>query len=388
MIDILIRKFIHNYNDLDNKNVREAYGVLAGLIGIICNFLLFGLKLSIGLMINSLAIISDAFNNLTDMGSSLIAIIGAKLSNRPPDREHPFGHGRFEYISALTVAFIILAVGLELIQTSIDKMLHPEPTNFNETAVFILIFSILIKLWMYAYNKYIGIKINSEVNKATASDSLNDVIATGAVLLTALIGKFSSFPLDGIVSLFIAVIILYTGYGIAKDTINLLLGSAPSPALIKEISEIVRSGKYITGTHDLKIHDYGPGRVFASIHAEVPEDVNLVEVHAILDNLEDIISDKMNINIVLHMDPISTNPEKIEATKELLDSVIHQEYPGFKVARLRITDGKDRLNIIFDLIVPATVSAQEHKIIRQHLAQQLRQINSRCHTVIASITTR
>ena len=310
MIKIIIKKFIRNYENVNDKFVRESYGVLAGVLGIICNLSLFLLKLFIGLSINSIAVITDAFNNFTDLGSSLISIIGAKLSNRPPDREHPYGHGRFEYIGALVVSFIIFSVGLQLLRSAFDKIINPEKVLLSPILIVILALSVLVKLWMFSYNKYIGKVINSSINKATAYDSLSDVVGTSAVIITTVLGTFIDFPIDGIVGVAISLLILFTGFTIAKDTVNLLLGSSPDPELIDSINSLVSEGKYIVGAHDLKLHDYGPGRVIASIHAEVPDTVNFVEVHSIIDELEGRIADELGINMVIHMDPISTDVYK------------------------------------------------------------------------------
>lgn len=307
MIQIVIRKFIKNYENVNDKLVRESYGVLAGVLGIICNMSLFILKLLIGLSINSIAVVTDAFNNFTDLGSSLISIIGAKLSNRPPDTEHPFGHGRFEYIGSMIISFIIFSVGLELLKSAFDKIVKPQEVLLSPLSIAILILSVMVKLWMFSYNNYIGKAINSSINKATAYDSLSDVIATSAVIVTTIIGNYTDFPIDGIAGVIISLLILYTGFSTAKDTINLILGSSPDPKLVDAINKIVCNGEYIIGAHDLNIHDYGPGKIVASIHAEVQDNVNLVEVHSVIDELEKKITDELGVNIVIHMDPISTD---------------------------------------------------------------------------------
>lgn len=324
MIKIIIGKFIKNHQNVNDKFVREAYGVLSGVLGIICNLFLFTLKLFIGLSINSIAVITDAFNNFTDLGSSLISIIGAKLSNRPPDREHPYGHGRFEYIGALVVSFIIFSVGFQLLKSAFDKIINPEEVLLSPIAIVILILSVTVKLWMFSYNNYIGKAINSSINKATAYDSLSDAIGTSAVIVTTIIGTFVDFPIDGIVGVVISLLILYTGFSIAKDTVNLILGSSPDPELVNTISSLVVRGKYIVGTHDLKVHDYGPGSVIASIHAEVPDSVNFVEVHSVIDGLEERIANELGINIVIHMDPISIDIDKDNVIVKSVTNTIHK----------------------------------------------------------------
>ncbi|GAE87153.1 cation diffusion facilitator family transporter [Acetivibrio straminisolvens] len=314
MIKLIIKWFIKDYRNVTDKKIRESYGVLSGVIGIICNIFLFILKIITGLFINSIAVISDAFNNLSDLGSSLVAIFGVKLSNRPPDDEHPHGHGRYEYISSLVVSFIIFAVGLELLRNSFGKIVKPEEVTFNAISILMLIISILVKLWMFSYNRYIGGVINSGINKATAQDSLNDAIATTAVLAGTLIGRAVPFPLDGIMGLIISVLIMYTGFGIAKDSVDLLLGLCPD----EELTERIKSYFYrreIKGIHDLKVHDYGPGRISASIHAEVSEGENIVEIHSVIDEIEQRIKNELGVDIVVHMDPVGDKNESSSEDK-------------------------------------------------------------------------
>lgn len=304
MIRLIIKKFINNSENVNDKDVREAYGVLSGVLGIICNMLLFTIKLILGFVINSIAVISDAFNNLSDLGTSVIAIFGAKLSNRPPDKEHPHGHGRYEYIATLVVSFVIFAVGLKLLGSSFDKILKPQKVTFNIISMIILSISVLLKVWMFSYNKYIGKVINSSVNRAAASDSLNDVYATAGVIIGTLIGRFVAFPADGVMGLIISGLIMYTGFNTAKDSVNLLLGALPDPQVIERINELVLSGKNIKGAHDLKVHDYGPGRITASIHAEVSDDANIVDIHSEIDNIELKVKEELGIDMVIHVDPV------------------------------------------------------------------------------------
>lgn len=385
MIKIIIKKFIKKHQNVNDKFVRESYGILAGVLGVICNLLLFILKLFIGLFINSIAVISDAFNNLTDLGSSLISIISAKLSNRPPDLKHPYGHGRFEYISSLVVSFIILSVGLQLLRSSFNKILNPEEVLFSPILIMVLILSVSVKLWMFSYNKYISNTINSSVNKATARDSLNDAIATSAVIATTVIGNFIDFPIDGLVGVLISFLILYTGFSIAKDTVDLLLGSSPEPELVDTIKSLVMEGKYIVGTHDLKVHDYGPGRVIASIHAEVPDNVNLVEVHSVIDELEERTVDELGINIVIHMDPICTDIERNKMIKASVVYIIKRLNENLCIENVRITDGENRINVIFDLLVPSSIVQSEYEDIRRLITEKITENNNNFHIVINSI---
>lgn len=305
MIKLIIKKYIRNSENVNNKDVREAYGVLSGMLGIICNLMLFVAKLILGILINSIAIISDACNNLSDLGTSVIAILGAKLSNRPPDKEHPHGHGRYEYIASLVVSFIIFAVGLKLLGSAIDKIVNPQSVLFNVTSAVVLVVSVLVKLWMFSYNKHIDTLINSSVNRAASMDSLNDVYATSAVMFGSVIGCFVAIPVDGIIGLLISVLIIYTGFKTAKDSVNLLLGTLPDIKVIERINQIVLSGENVKGIHDLKIHDYGPGRVTASIHVEVSENVNIVAMHSEIDKIELMVKEELDIDMVIHVDPVN-----------------------------------------------------------------------------------
>jgi len=304
LIKLLIKWYVKDYRNITDPKVRESYGVLSGVLGIFCNLFLFIVKISTGLLINSIAVISDAFNNLSDLGSSLISILGVKLSSRPPDSEHPHGHGRYEYITSLAVSFVIFGVGLELLRNSFQKVMKPEEVIFSPISIILLVVSVFVKLWMFSYNRYIGKAINCGINKATASDSLSDVIATSAVIAGTLLGRVVNFPFDGVLGLVISVLIMNTGFGIAKDSVDLLLGSSPDPELIDSINSYVLRGKGIKGVHDLKVHDYGPGKISASIHAEVSEGANIVEIHSQIDEIEQRIKSELGVDIVIHMDPV------------------------------------------------------------------------------------
>jgi cation diffusion facilitator family transporter len=382
MIKLLIKRFVSNYDNINDKKVRESYGVLAGILGIICNIFLFGVKISIGLLMNSIAIISDAFNNLSDTGSSLITIIGTKLSNRKPDKEHPFGHGRIEYISSLIVSFIIFIVGFELLKNSFDKIIHPQPVEFSVVLIVILSISILVKLWMFSYNKYLGDTVNLSVLKATASDSLNDVIATSAIIVSTIIGYFIAFPIDGVAGLIVSFVIMYTGFGIAKDTIDMLLGTPPSRELVKDINDIIISGDGIIGVHDLIVHDYGPGRVMASAHAEVPDDIDIIKIHEVIDATEQKIQHELGINIVIHMDPISINCKETDDTRNLVMNIVKEINPKFSIHDFRLTSGQNHINLIFDLVVPLEVDEYERNLSVNLISEKLSNIDNRYNTVI------
>lgn len=386
MIEHIIKWCIKDYENTKDKKVREQYSIVGGALGILCNLFLFVSKFAVGTMTNSVAIVSDAFNNLTDMGSSFISIISAKLSNKPPDKDHPFGHGRFEYLASLTIVIIIMVVGYELCQTSVSKFFEPEEMETSLVSIAILLLSIAIKGWMCLYNRYIGKKINSSVNEATASDSVNDAIATAGVLAATIAQPFTALPVDAAAGVLIGLMIMYAGYGIAKEVINILLGKAPSPELIREITDCALHCQYVVGVHDIRIHDYGPGRMFGSIHAEVPDTADLVEVHAALDVLEDELQEKFQMEVNIHMDPLCTNPEIINHVRHILDHLIQQKYPQYHTDHLRITAGRVRLNIICDLHIPPEEYTPENiRKIHQNIADDMHQYNERYHVVLAKV---
>lgn len=386
MIEHIIHWCIKDYKNTTDKKVREQYSIVGGVLGILCNLFLFISKFTIGTMTHSVAIVSDAFNNLTDMGSSVISIISAKLSNKPPDKTHPFGHGRFEYLSSLTISIIIMIVGYELCQTSVSKFWEPEKMETSAVSIAILLLSIAIKGWMCLYNRYIAKTIHSSVNEATASDSINDAIATTGVLVATIAQQFTTLPIDATAGILIGLLIIYAGYGIAKDVINILLGKAPSPELIREITDCALHCHYVVGVHDIRIHDYGPGRMFGSLHAEVPDTADLVEVHAALDVLEDELQEKFQMEVNIHMDPLCTDLDKINQVRHILDHLIQQKYPQYHTDHLRITSGSARLNIICDLhIPPAEYSPETINTIHQNIEADMHQYNERYHVVLAKV---
>jgi cation diffusion facilitator family transporter len=386
LIKIFIRKFIKNYEKIKDRKVRENYIKLSGTIGIICNLILFIIKISIGFFINSIAVISDAFNNMTDIGSSLVSIFSAKLSNRPPDVNHPHGHGRYEYIGSLVVAFIIFSVGFELLRKSYDKLINPEKIYFNTAILIILILSVMIKLWMFSYNLYIAKTINSSINKATAYDSFSDIIATSLVILSMVIGFFYNLPIDGAVGIVIALLIMYSGFDVAKDTINLLLGSAPDPQVVERINQIVNSGDGVLEAHDLEIHDYGPGRVVASIHAEVPDFTNIVKAHSSIDVLEKQIMDEAGINITIHIDPISTDTRKVEKIKGDIFSCVNLADMGIQIHNIRVAQAETKVIVIFDLNILKEVPETDYCDIKNTIREKIEGTFSNYEVVIDRIT--
>jgi cation diffusion facilitator family transporter len=371
MINIIIRKWIKDYKNVTDIKVREAYIVISGVVGILCNLLLFITKLALGLFINSISVISDAFNNLNDLGSSLVSILGAKLSNRPPDTNHPHGHGRFEYIASLIVALIIFSVGFKLLYSSYDRLINPQKIIFSIVILIILILSVLVKFWMFSYNLYIAKQIKSTINRAAAYDSLNDCIATSLVIVTMIIGTFVNIPIDGAAGIVISLLILYSGFIIAKDTVNLLLGSAPDPKAVEKIKRMVGSGKHVIGTHNLKIHDYGPSRVIASIHAEVPDFLNIADGHSCINVLENQISEELGIEIIIHMDPILTDISKIKKVKRDVITCIYKVNKNIQIHNFRIVQSEKMVNIYFDLRVSPEIPDSEYDKIKKIIEEKI-----------------
>jgi cation diffusion facilitator family transporter len=347
----LIKKFIRNSGDTTNKKVRVAYGYLGGLVGIIVNLLLFVTKLSIGILVNSIAVTADAFNNLSDVASSVITILGFKLAEKPADKEHPFGHGRLEYISGLIVSFLVILVGFELIKTSYGRIAHPSKVIFNLIPFILILVSIGFKIWISIFNKTIGKAIKSSALAASSFDALSDVVSSSCVALSLLLSIWIDFPIDGYIGMLVSFFIIYAGYSLIKDTMNPLLGEAPDEDLVNGLKSKLLSYDYITGAHDLVIHNYGPGRCMASIHAEVPCDISIVKIHEIIDKAEKEISAEFEIYLVIHMDPLNIDGKEVNASRLKLLKVL-ESFPSIKsIHDFRIVGEGDYKNLIFDAVI-------------------------------------
>ena len=352
MTDFLIKTFIRDSEQVHDPAVRERYGVLSGVVGILLNLLLSAGKLCAGVLSASISITADAFNNLSDAGSSVVTLVGFKLAGQMADDGRPFGHGRLEYLTGLLVSLVILLVGLELGKSSIEKILHPEPVSFSVVSVIILAISILVKLWMCLFNRRLGRRIGSAAMAATAADSLSDVAATSAVLAGTLVGRMTGLAIDGWVGALVAVFILRAGWGAAKDTINPLLGQNPDPELVRNIQTTVLSHPQVTGMHDLIIHDYGPGRSMMSFHAEVPIDSDIMEAHDVIDHIERELKDRFGIETSVHMDPIATNDEQVNRVRAQVAALVQVIDPAMTIHDFRMTRGPLHTNLIFDVVVP------------------------------------
>lgn len=349
--NFLIKKFIKEPENISDVKVRESYANLAGIIGIITNSLLFLIKLSVGLLSNSVSILADAFNNLSDAASSIITIIGFKMANKPADAEHPFGHGRIEYITAMVVSFMVMLVGLQFVKTSFQKIITPTPVSFETIPFLLLLISIGFKLWLSKFNKSIGNKINSSTLKATATDAMGDVFTSSTVVISFLIAKFTTLPIDGYIGIIVALAIVYSGYSLIKETLSPLLGEPPDPALVNDIINMVMSYDNITGIHDLVVHNYGPGRIMASIHAEIPSNIDIMKIHDIIDTAEREISKKLNIYLVIHMDPICIDTDEIIEARNMVISILNKYDSVKSFHDFRVVGENDKKNLVFDIEV-------------------------------------
>ncbi len=352
MFSLIIKKFVKNYDDVKDNEVRTKYGVVSGSVGIFLNIVLFAVKYLAGILSGSVAIRADALNNLSDAGSSIITLIGFRMASAKPDEDHPFGHGRVEYLSALAVSMIIIFMGFEIGKTSIEKIMSPDPSEITAITVGILVFSILVKFYMFSYNKRFGEKIDSAAMKATAIDSLSDVASTSVVLLSMIIMKLFSVDIDGWCGVLVAIFILKAGIETAKDTLTDLLGKPSSPELIKEIEDIVGSHKEIIGMHDLVIHDYGPGRMMISLHGEIPANGDILTLHDVIDNLEKELAAKLNCNVVIHLDPVDTENPQLQELKEEMEGILYEIEPDITMHDFRMVSGPTHTNIIFDILIP------------------------------------
>ena len=352
MISLLAKLFIKDYTNVTDSKVREAYGVLCGGMGIALNILLFLGKFLAGTLSGSIAITADAFNNLSDAGSSFITLIGFKLGSQKPDPEHPFGHGRMEYLSGLAVAVLIIVMAVELFKSSFDKILHPEVLECSAVIVLILIASIAVKIYMAIYNHSVGRKIQSAAMGATAKDSMSDTVATTVVLIATLVGAIWGVPIDGYCGVLVSILIFMAGFGAIKDTVGPLLGTAPEKEFVDKIEEIVMSHDIVKSMHDLVVHDYGPGRVMISLHAEVPHTEDILVIHDEIDNIEEELGDKLNCEAVIHMDPIIVDDEKVNEVKEYVCKIVHQVGEELNFHDFRMVSGNSHTNLIFDVVVP------------------------------------
>ena len=372
MTKLLLRLFVKNSENTTDPKVRSAVGKLSGITGIVCNLLLAAGKLFIGILSGAVSITADAMNNLTDAASSILTLIGFKLAEKPADSEHPYGHARFEYLSGLGVAALIVIIGFELAKTSFDKILHPTAVAMSVPLFLVLILSILGKLWLAAFNSHLGKLIQSGTLLATAADSRNDVIATAAVLVAATVEYFTKLPIDGWMGMAVALFILYSGFNLGKETISPLLGEAASPELRQYIIDSVTSNCCVLGWHDLMVHDYGPGQRFASIHVEMDQQQDPLVCHEIIDDLERLCYQKHNIHLVIHYDPIVTNDPKLNVLRDLVSRLVAEYDSRITIHDFRMVQGTGHSNLIFDIALPHDL-AEEKKKVKAYIDNALKE---------------
>ena len=351
-MDFLVRRFIKNYQDTKDANVRTSVGKLSGIVGILNNLFLFVIKFVIGTIVHSVSIQADGVNNLTDAGSNIISILSFHLSNKPADKDHPFGHERTETIASLFVGILILVLGFETAKESISKVIHPGSIDFRLASVIILLVSIIVKFWMYTYNKKLSKTYDSSLLEATALDSISDVCGTTAVLVSTLLSPVLHFNLDGYMGIVVSGIIIYGAYGLLRDMINSLIGEAPDPELVHNIVDMIMAHPAILGVHDMMMHNYGPNKIFASAHVEVDSSKDIFETHDHIDNIEREVKENMNIDLVLHMDPVKVNDPETELYRAKVVEAIHQIDPKWGFHDFRIVSGPTHVNLVFDLVIP------------------------------------
>lgn len=363
MTNLLISLFIKNKDHVEDSSVRNAYGKMAGIVGIMCNLFLFAGKFFAGVITGAISITADAFNNLSDAASSIITLVGFDMAGKPADKDHPFGHGRMEYVSGLVVSLLILMMGVELFKSSVEKVLHPEVISEQWISYMILVVSIFVKFWMYMFNRSIGWKIHSETMKATASDSLNDCVSTAAVFGGMLIFHYFHLNVDGVVGIVVACFVLWGGYESVRDTLNPLLGESPDPELVTKIKEMVLRHEMVIGVHDIVVHDYGPGRRIVSLHAEVPATENIMEVHDVMDHIEMRLMEEYHCEATIHMDPVVTNDEEVTETKKEVQDLVKGYDPDLSIHDFRMVKGPTHTNVIFDLLIPYGKKYQQEKVV-------------------------
>lgn len=381
MTNFLIKHFIPNASDVKSPAVRQRYGVVSGVVGILCNALLCTAKIAAGLLTGAVSIVADGINNLSDGGSCVVSLLGFKMAGKPADDKHPFGHGRIEYVAGLIVSFIIVLMGVELAKTSLDKIFHPEEISFSWITPAVLGISILVKLWMCFFNWKMGDKIDSAVLRATAMDSLSDVAATSAVLAGFVIGYWARVNLDGYLGVLVALFILYTGVSTAKGTLDLLLGEAPDPEFVNQIQQEVLSYPEIIGVHDLIVHNYGPGHSVVSLHAEVPCDVDILKIHDTIDNAERDLKKKFDCEVVIHMDPIITDDKETNEIHQKLSSIVRLLDSRVTIHDFRMVKGPTHTNLIFDIVVPHQFRLTDDQVV-ESLRQAVKALDARYEIVV------
>ena len=382
MTEFLVKRFVKNYDRVEEAQVRTAYGAMASMVGIGCNILLFLAKMAIGLLANSISVMADAFNNLSDAASSIVGFVGVKMAQKPADDDHPFGHGRIEYIAAFIVAFLVLQVGFSLFTGSVEKLFHPDDLTFKWVSVLVLGLSVGVKLWLSLFNRRLGKRINSKVMLATSADALGDAAATSAAIFSMLVYGIFGWNIDAVVGLAVSVVVMLAGINIARDTLAPLIGEAIDPELYEQITNFVEGFDGIVGTHDLIVHNYGPSKSMASIHAEVPNDCDLEETHEIIDRIEREAAKELGLFLVIHMDPVETKDENVLAVREDAVGFLKELDPACTLHDFRVVHGERQINLIFDMVVPIDYNDEKKEELKTQLAERLKKKDARYECVI------
>ena len=384
MTEFLVRHFVKEYTEIEKVSVRTAYGVLASVVGIFCNVLLFAVKWTIGYLLHSISVMADAFNNLSDAGSSVIGLVGVKMASKPADQDHPFGHGRIEYIAALIVAFLVMEVGFSFLKDAVGKIRDPEELRFQAVSVVILILSVGVKLWMCFFNRKLGRRIDSKVMLATSADALGDVVTTTATIASVLFFRITGVNIDGIVGLGVSLVVMWAGIGIAKDTLEPLIGEAVEPEEYARIKEFVEGYEGVLGSHDLIVHNYGPGRNMASIHAEVPNDVEIETSHEIIDRIERDAFRMLGVFLVIHMDPVETKDVHVMQVHSQVEQIVKALDPAVSIHDFRMINGEEQVNLIFDMEIPYEYDAKRQDELKTTLIKLLQITDPRYECVITA----
>lgn len=381
MTALLVKLFIKDSEKINDKKVRTSYGVLSSITGIVLNLILAGAKYAAGVISGSISITADAINNLSDAGSSIVSFFGVKISAKPADKDHPYGHGRVEYISAFIVAFFVLFMGIELFKDSVGKIINPEPVKFSFLSLAILVFSIIAKLWLGIFNRTLGKKINSAPMMAVMKDSFSDCLATGVAAVSIIVSAFSDINIDGYLGIVVAIFIFIAGFGILKETLGNILGRAPEEEFVDEITEKILSYPHICGVHDMIIHDYGPSCRFASVHAEVPSNEDIMELHDIIDGIERDIYNEYGMLTSIHMDPVVINDERINELRKITENAVASVDERLTIHDFRVVEGPSHTNLIFDTLLPRDIKCTDREIC-QKIEDKLSKIDERFFCVI------
>jgi len=379
--DFLVKKFVKKHEEINDIKVRESYGTLSSVVGIICNIILFIAKFIMGTLANSISIVSDAFNNLSDCASCVVTLFGYKMAAKPADKDHPFGHGRFEYLTSLVIAMVIVLVGFELFMGSFDKIFHPSKLEYSYVVLTTLIISIAVKIWMGLFNRKLGKRINSGTMLATSKDSINDVVATFATMVALVASLWTDAPLDGIMGIVVSLFILMSGFDIVKETVDVLLGQPADEKLVEQLKTMVEENPYALGMHDLIIHSYGPGNLIGSVHIEVDGKGNIMEIHDVIDELERDIYEELNVRITIHMDPVEMDNEHLNECRTMMIDIVKGIDGNLSLHDFRMVSGPSHTNLIFDVLIPYDCKLSE-KFIKKEIEHKLSVYDTKYYVVI------